>query len=82
MSDTVRHPSLTAARMRLHRERQRRGMRCLWVELRATEIDALVGMGLIKADTRNDPNAVREGLYAFLDRTLRSTPWTRSGVTP
>jgi hypothetical protein len=45
-------------------------MRCLWVELHATEIDAFVNMGLIKADTCNDPNAVREGLYAFLERTL------------
>jgi hypothetical protein len=49
-------------------------MRCLWVELRATEIDALVSMGLIKPDTRNDINAVRDGFYAFLDRALRSIP--------
>jgi hypothetical protein len=48
-------------------------MRCLWVELYATEIDAFVSMGLIKADTRNDISAVRDGLYAFLDRALRST---------
>jgi hypothetical protein len=65
--------SPAAARMRLHRERRRRGMRCLWVELYATEIDAFVSMGLIKADTRNDISAVRDGLYAFLDRALRST---------
>ena len=66
--------STAAARMRLHRERRRRGMRCLWVELHATEIDAFVGMGLIKADARNDPNAVRESLYALLERTLHATP--------
>ena len=65
--------SPAAARMRLHRERRRRGMRCLWVELYATEIDAFVSMGLIKGDTRNNINAVRDGLYAFLDRALRST---------
>jgi hypothetical protein len=48
-------------------------MRCLWVELHATEIDAFVDMGLIRADARNDPNAVRESLYAFLERTLHAT---------
>jgi hypothetical protein len=65
--------SPAAARMRLHRERRRRGMRCLWVELYATEIDAFISMGLIKPETRNDTAAIRDGLYAFLDRTLRST---------
>ena len=70
MNELGSPPSPAAARMRLHRERRRRGMRCIWVELHATEIDAFVGMGLIKADARNDPNAVRDSLYAFLERTL------------
>jgi hypothetical protein len=47
-------------------------MRCLWVELHATEINTFVRMGLIKAEMRNDPNAIREGLHAFLGGTLRS----------
>ena len=42
----------------------------LWVELRVTEIDALVRTGLLKVDTRNDPNAIREALYGYLDQTL------------
>jgi hypothetical protein len=60
--------------MRLHRDRKRRHMTCMWVELFPREIDAFVKMGLIKADTRNDINAVRDGLYEFLDRALRATP--------
>jgi hypothetical protein len=48
-----------AERMRRHRERRRNGMRSLWVELHVTEIDALVRIGLLKAETRNDPNAIR-----------------------
>jgi hypothetical protein len=39
-SDTALSPS--AKRMRLHRERRRDGLRCLTIELRETEIDALV----------------------------------------
>ena len=66
--------SPAAERMRRHRERRRDGLRCLMIELRETEIDALVHRGLLKPVTRNDPSAVSEALYAFLDRTLGTTP--------
>jgi hypothetical protein len=66
--------SPAAERMRLHRERRRRRLRCLIVELRETEIDALVRKGLLKAETRNDASAVRKALYAHLDRTLGAAP--------
>jgi hypothetical protein len=62
--------SAAAERMRLHRERRRNGMRCLTIELRETEIDALIRKGLLKSETRNDPSAVSDALYAFLDDTL------------
>jgi hypothetical protein len=62
--------SQAAERMRLHRERRRNGMHSLWVELHVTEIDAFVRIGLLQAETRNDPNAIREALYGYLDRTL------------
>lgn len=66
--------SPAAARMRRHRERRRDGLRCLRIELRETEIDALISMGLLKAETRNDLKAVRDAFYAHLDRTL-GTAW-------
>lgn len=59
--------------MRLHRQRRREGLRCLMVELRETEIDALIRKGFLKQETRNDEHAVREALYAHLDRTLGAT---------
>ena len=64
----------TAARMRLHRERRRAGLRCLTIELRETEIDVLIGKGLLSGEMRNDPRVVCQALYAHLDRTLGSTP--------
>jgi hypothetical protein len=64
--------SPAAARMRLHRDRRRRGLRCLTIELRETEIDVLIGKGLLNAETRHDPGAVCEALYAHLDQTLGS----------
>jgi hypothetical protein len=45
-------------------------MRCLTIELRETEIEALIRRGLLKSETRNDPSAVTKALYAHLDGTL------------
>ena len=63
-------PTPAAERMRRHRERRREGMRCLWIELHETEIDALVQRGLLKEETRNDQNAIADALYDHLERTL------------
>ena len=66
--------SAAAARMRLHRERRRQGLRCLTIELRETEIEALIRKGFLQAEMRNDANAVSEALYSYLDQTLGSLP--------
>jgi hypothetical protein len=57
-----------AERMRRHRERRREGLRCFVIELRETEIDALIGRGLLRADARSNPTAVCQALYSFLDQ--------------
>jgi hypothetical protein len=62
--------SAAAARMRRHRQRRRDGLRCLRVELRETEIDALIRMQLLKSEMRNNARAVTAALYAYLDRAL------------
>jgi hypothetical protein len=66
--------SQPAVRMRRHRQRRRDGLRCLMVELRETEIDALIRKGLLKRETRNNPTAIIEALYNLFDRILGSTP--------
>jgi hypothetical protein len=63
--------SAAAERMRAHRQRRRDGLRCVMIELRETEIDVLLGK---KADARNDEDAIRDALYAHLDRTLVAIP--------
>ena len=50
--------STAAERMRAHRQRQRDGMRCLTIEIRDEELDALIGKGMLKADARNDADAI------------------------
>jgi hypothetical protein len=66
----VRRNSPAAERMRIHRQRRKTGLRCLTIELRETEIDALLQKGLLKSDARNDLSAIVEALYAHLDQTL------------
>jgi hypothetical protein len=66
--------SPAAERMRRHRERRRDGLRCFMIELRETEIEALVREGTLKESARNDSNAVLEALYVHFDRTLGQTP--------
>jgi hypothetical protein len=62
--------STAAERMRLHRERRRAGMRCLMIELRETEIDALIRKGFLKSDARDDTGAIIDSIYAYFDREL------------
>ncbi|MGC1358544.1 MAG: hypothetical protein WA851_22625 [Xanthobacteraceae bacterium] len=69
-ADQKQNGSLAAARMRRHRERRRDGLRCMNIELRATEIDALIDRGFLKPETRNDAKSIIEALYAFFDETL------------
>jgi hypothetical protein len=71
-AEPARSPA--AERMRRHRERRRDGLRCVTVEVRETEIEALIRIGFLRAEMRNDPNAVSEALYAYFDRTLGVTP--------
>jgi hypothetical protein len=65
--------SLAAERMRRHRHRRRDGLRCLVIELRETEIDALTSKGLLKPEMRNDTVAISDALYAHLDRAIASS---------
>jgi hypothetical protein len=62
--------SAAAERMRRYRQRRRDGLRCFMIELRETEIDALVRKGLLAAENGHDYDSVQSALYAFLDRAL------------
>ena len=45
-------------------------MRCVTIELRETEIDALIKLKLLKAEMRDNREAIVEALYAWFDREL------------
>ena len=66
-------------RMRLHRMRKRAGYRCLNVELRETEIDALVRRGLLHQQDANDNSAVYKALYGYFDLNLSNPRFQVTG---
>src|SRR5262249_23496096 len=59
--------SSAAERMRLYRERRRRGLSCVKVQLRRTEVDALIARGLLEPAERKDRSAVAAALHRYLD---------------
>jgi hypothetical protein len=65
-------PAIRAAgdRVRRHRERRRRGMRCLTIEIHDREIDALVRHGLLDDGEREDTEAILAALREYLGNTL------------
>jgi hypothetical protein len=54
-----------ARRMRRYRERRRRGLSCIKVQLRRTEVDALIARGLLEPAERQD--ALTAALHQYLD---------------
>jgi hypothetical protein len=64
-------PSPGAIRMRRSRARRAKGMRCLTIELRDTEIESLIRQRWLAAEGRDDLHAIRRALYDFFDATFR-----------
>jgi hypothetical protein len=54
--------STAAERMRMHRQRRRRGVLCFRIELTENVINELIRRKRLIADYRADPNAVGEAL--------------------
>lgn len=63
-------PSPAAQRMRLTRQRRSQGLRCITLEIRDSEIDALIAQRLLLRDQRNNPAAIAKALYVILERAL------------
>ena len=63
--------SPNAERMARCRQRRKSGMRCLMIEFREAEVDALIRHRLLGPDDRYNRSSVVQALYRFLDETLR-----------
>lgn len=71
-SKRERLPSAAAERMRRHRQCRRGGLTHVAIDLRRSEVDGLVRLGLLSAETRNDVNAIKTALYEYFESTLES----------
>jgi hypothetical protein len=60
----------SAERAALFRQRRRRKVRVLTIELREDEIAAMVANGLLRAEDRDHPFRIMEALYGVLDRSF------------
>ena len=75
MSDCLSPVSPGAERMRRYRERRQRGLSCIRVELRRSEVDALIAQGFLAPAERQDRGALAAALHRFLDRHPIATRW-------
>ena len=69
MTDVAHLPRLSSAaeRVRLYRERRRRGLSCVKVQLRRSEVDALIACGLLEPADRQDRGVLAAALHRYLD---------------
>jgi hypothetical protein len=67
MIDGASPVSPAAERMRRYRERRRRGLSCIKVELRRSEVNALVACKLLEPTEREDRRALAAALHRYLD---------------
>ncbi len=70
--DAERSPS--AERMARLRKRRRQGLRAIRIDVRHTEIDAMVARGLLSPEKRDDGAAISNALGRLLDQVFRRAP--------
>lgn len=74
LSPNARTKSLAsagAARMAQSRERRRKGLRCITIELRETEIDTLIRRKRLSPEDRENRSDIRKAVHGFLDDFLK-----------
>jgi hypothetical protein len=69
-SKAPKEPLPAAKRMRVHRTRRRKGLRCVRILLHETEIDSLIKKGFLKPERRHDSDAVQDAIDVFICNEL------------
>ena len=69
MTEVAHLPRLSSAaeRMRRYRERRSRGLLCIKVQLRRSDLDALIARGLLDPAEWRDRSALAAALHRYLD---------------
>jgi hypothetical protein len=61
-----RSPSPGAIRMRRYRKQRKQGLKPVRIMVDEVDIDALIRMGLLKEDQRQDPKALQRAVLSLL----------------
>jgi hypothetical protein len=61
-----RSPSPGAIRMRRYRKQRKQGLKPVRIMVDEMDIDALIRMGLLKEDQRQDPKALQRAVLSLL----------------
>ena len=80
-ADHLPRLSSGAQRMRRYRERRQRGLSCIKVQLRRSEVDALIACKLLEPTEREDRRALAPEVHRYLDANHRTPPVTRNAST-
>jgi hypothetical protein len=64
----TRSSSPAAQRMRRYRKQRKQGLRYIPIPLHVTDIDALIRMGILKEDQRQDEEALRTAIMTLVYR--------------
>ena len=77
MSDvSIEKPvSRAAIRMARSRERRRKRLRCVMIEVRDREIAAFVRSGYLLRERREDPKAIAHAVHQLLDFMAEQEQW-------
>jgi hypothetical protein len=67
MIDGMSPVSPAAEGMRRYRERRRRGLSCIKVQLWRSEVDGLIASGLLKPAEQQDRGVLAAALHRYLD---------------
>ena len=61
--------------MARYRDRRRRGLRCVTVDVREVEIEYLIRSQYLDPQERSDPIAIRDAMHRWLDRVCPTAAW-------
>jgi len=72
-SDSIKAPNPAAERVRRYRKRVRQRLRYVRIALHVTDIEALIRMGLLREDQRQDPEALQTAVLSVVYRGCEDT---------
>ena len=75
MSDAQTNPSRAAERMRRHRERRKKGLRVVSIEMSNSDIAMLVRSGVLNDTSTSDDWAITAAIYDFFDKLKDELGW-------